>query len=144
MSEQEYIDQRVSQQIIWYSKKSSECKGWFIGLKIFETALALSIPVMAGFLGTEYGKLVIGIIGVLVAITSNLITLLKLQENWIKYRVTSETLKHEKFLFVNRAGPYRKEGSFPEFVERFESYISKENVGWSTYIRSASRDEVGR
>ncbi len=52
MTEQEYLDQRVQDQIEWYEKKGAWHKKWFMRMKITETVLALSIPLMAGFLTT--------------------------------------------------------------------------------------------
>ncbi len=86
-------------------------------------------------------KVIVGLIGVSVAAITNIITLLKFQENWIKYRTTSENLKHEKFLYITKAGPYKSENLFPDFVEKFESYISKENINWSNYITSQKKKE---
>jgi hypothetical protein len=143
MNEEEYLEQRVLEQINWYDRKSSINKIWFIRLKIFETILALLIPFLTGYItanGMEM-KFLVGLIGVIVAVVTNLITLLKFQENWIKYRSTAESLKHERFLYITKAGPYKGQAAFPEFVERFESYISKENTEWISYIRYASERE---
>lgn len=136
MNELEYLEKRVNDQINWYDSKSAWHKKWFIRLKIMEIILALLIPFLTGYITQQNLELKVwvGIIGVLVAIITGLITLFKLQENWIQYRTVAESLKHEKFLFVTKAGPYKKPDSFLDFVERFESYISKENTQWASYI----------
>jgi hypothetical protein len=125
MTEQEYFDNRVEEQISWYDNKSSSNKKWFMRLKIIETILALLIPLLTGYITTEKVelKVIVGLIGVMVAAITNIITLLKFQENWIKYRTTAENLKHEKFLYITKAGPYKSESLFPNFVEKFEGYI---------------------
>jgi hypothetical protein len=137
MTEQEYLDQRVKDQIDWYDKKSGWHKKRFLYLKIIEMILALAIPFLTGYITTEdVGlKVTVGFIGVVVAATAGIITLFKFQENWIQYRTVAESLKHEKFLFITRSGPYKGTASFPDFVERFESYISKENSQWASYIK---------
>ena len=69
------------------------------------------------------------------AILTGLSVLLKFQEKWTEYRTTSEILKHEKFLFITKAGSYgNEEESFKLFVRRIENLISKENSAWSQYI----------
>src|SRR5215210_634989 len=143
MTEQEYFDNRVEEQIKWYDNKSSSNKKWFMRLKIIETILALLIPLLTGYITTEKVqlKVIVGLIGVMVAAITNIITLLKFQENWIKYRTTGENLKHEKFLYITKAGPYKSENSFPDFVEKFEGHISKENINWSNYISSQKKKE---
>lgn len=145
INEQEYFKQRVESQINWYENKSKWNKSWFTRLKSAEIILALVIPFLSG---TAFGEnscdlpalIAVGIIGIFVAAVTGLITLLKLQENWFEYRSIAESLKHEKYLYLTKAGPYKERGSFSAFVERFESYISKENTQWASYIKSKGGD----
>ncbi len=137
MNENEYIEQRVNDQINWYSKKSTINKhyhNWSKGLIITFSAL---IPFAAGFISVETKWLtyIIAILGVFIAVLTGISTLLKFQEKWIKYRTTSETLKHEKFLFLTKSGPYdNTDEAYKVFVNRIENLISKENSAWSQYI----------
>jgi len=144
MDHQKYLNDRVTDQINWYDRKSKWNKKWFMSLKVSETVLALMIPLLTGFIvadtNTNPIKITIVLIGVIVAATANLITLFKFQENWIQYRTVAEMLKHEKFLFVTKAGPYKESNSFPLFVERIESYISKENTQWVAYV--TTKEEI--
>jgi hypothetical protein len=113
-------------------------------LKITETILALLIPLLTGYITTTMVglKIVVGLIGIIVAATANIITLYKFQENWIEYRTVAESLKHEKFLYITHAGAYKDSSSFPIFVERFESFISKENMQWASYIKPTQKDKL--
>lgn len=137
MTEEEYIKERVDDQIKWYSDKSSTNKLlhlWSKGLVIVFAAL---IPFAAGFITavTIWLNYVIATLGVLTAIFTGLSALLKFQEKWNEYRTTSETLKHEKYLFKTNSGPYDgEEEAFKLFVSRIENLISKENSAWSQYI----------
>lgn len=137
MKEENYIKERVDDQIKWYSKKSSINKQlnlWTKGLVIVFAAL---IPFAAGFITGEtiWLNYIIAILGVLTAIFTGVSALLKFQEKWNEYRTTSETLKHEKYLFLTEAGPYDgEEEAFKLFVSRIENLISKENSAWSQYI----------
>lgn len=142
MTEQEYLDQRVTDQINWYDKKSAWHKRWFMTLKIIETVLALLIPLLVAYITSENRnlKIVVGLIGIIVAATTNIITLYKLQENWIQYRTVAESLNHEKFLFITKAGIYKENNSFPVFVERFEGYLSRENTQWAAYTQQKNED----
>ena len=143
MTEQEYLDTRVKDQIEWYDKKSLWHKKLFMRLKITETILALLIPLLTGYITTGMVglKIVVGLIGIIVAATANIITLYKFQENWIEYRTVAESLKHEKYLYITHAGAYKDSSSFPIFVERFESFISKENTQWASYIKPTQKDK---
>ena len=63
-------------------------KKWFLRLKIFEIILALCIPFLSAYItdDTQGLKVSVGIIGIIVAALTGIITLVKLQENWIEYR----------------------------------------------------------
>ena len=76
-----------------------------------------------------------GLLGLAIAVITAVVSLCQFQENWVEYRTTCESLKHEKFLFLTRTGPYNGDAPFPLLVQRVESMISKENTTWSEYIR---------
>lgn len=134
MNEKEYIEQRLKDQIQWYSAKSQFNQRWFKRLKILEITSAALIPFLAGF-GPKipYYQLIIGFLGVVIAVSSGISSIYKFHENWIEYRTTAETLKHELYLFETKSAPYDKENSFQELVQRVESLISKEHTQWSRY-----------
>jgi hypothetical protein len=135
-TEEAYLSSRVFEQITWYDRKSRGNKRIFFLCKVTEIMLALLIPFLTGYLSVAEGgvRAVIGILGVLIAALSGLITLVKCQENWIAYRTIAESLKLEKYLFLLKAGPYQTGEAFPLFVERFESHISDSTKKWISYV----------
>jgi hypothetical protein len=51
--------------------------------------------------------------------------------NWITYRSTSEALKHEKYLYLAKAGPYAAAADAHVLLaERIESLVSQEHANW--------------
>ena len=144
MDESQYLDERIEDQISWYDKKSQWNQKWFRRLKISEVAAAASIPFLVGYIEVHGGiKLAVGALGVLIAIISSGIALYKFHENWIEYRTTSESLKHEKFLYLTNCPPYEGEDKFCLFVERIESLISKENTAWAQISKQVEAGSVG-
>ena len=142
-NEEEYLQTRVLDQIKWYDKKSSINKKWFLYLKIGEIILALFIPFLSGYISDTNNslKIIVGMLGIIVAAIAGLITLVKFQENWIEYRTTVESLKLEKFLFLANAGPYKDSADpYPMFVERFESLISNSTKKWVNYISKKEKE----
>ena len=99
MNEDEYLSERLEDQIRWYSKKSQYNQKYYKVLRLAEIIAASLIPFLAG-IGNNipYSEWVIGILGVMIAISAGASSLYKFQENWIQYRTTAETLKHEKYL----------------------------------------------
>lgn len=137
MNEEEYLQQRVYDQIDWYDRKSQWNQKWFKRLQVFQLVASVSIPFLSGYveLGGFWIKFSIGFLGVSIAGTVAIAGLYKFQENWIEYRTTCETLRHEKFRYLTKTEPYDSEERLPLLVERIESLISKENSNWSQYIK---------
>lgn len=140
MEENDYLDLRLEDQINWYDKKSMFNQKMYKRLVLVEIIFSVSIPFLASHANDENAviKIIIGIIGVSIALIAGVINLYKYHENWISYRTTSETLKHEKYLFLTKAGIYKekesKETPYNNLVQRIESIISKENTNWQQKI----------
>jgi hypothetical protein len=132
MTEAEYLNQRLENQINWYSGKSGICQWRYKALRLIEIAAAALIPLLTG-MGEKvpFGPWIIGSLGVLIAVAAAAGSLFKYHENWIHYRTTCEQLKHEKYLFVTRSGPYTDQDVFTLLVERVEALISKESTTWA-------------
>jgi hypothetical protein len=137
MTQEEYIKERVEDQIKWFDKKSGINKTyhlWTSGFIIFFAAL---IPFAAGFntKETAWMNYVIALLGVLTAIFTGLAALLKFQEKWTTYRITAEALRRETFLFKTETSPYDPGvNSFKLFVSNIEHTLSTENSNWSQMI----------
>ena len=131
ISPDEYIQQRLNDQISWYARKSSMNQGWFRRLRFVEVVAAAGIPFLAGFAKESLAiRVTIGALGVVVAVITALLGLLHLQEHWISYRTTAEALKSEKFLFLTQTVPYDKADAFHLLVQRVEGLLSKESSEW--------------
>lgn len=143
MRPEEYIEERVEDQINWYSKKSSLNKGYFLFLKIIEIILASSLPFLSGYLNrtSTISSVTIGLFGVVISIIEGILFVNKFQEKWIGYRSTAETLKHEKYLFLTNTGSYSDATNFGLFVKRVENLISKENSNWNQFIIVSDKEK---
>lgn len=130
MSEEEYLKDRLNDQIDWYDLKSQTNQKWFKMLRLLEIVTATIIPLLAGA-NMSYNSAIIGMLGVIIAVSVGLSALYRYHEKWIEYRTTSETLKHEKYLFQTRCSPYDTDDAFCELVHRVEGLISKENTNKS-------------
>lgn len=142
ITERQYLQERLDNQIAWYSAKSSKCQDRHKSLRLTEVVAAALIPFIAG-MGTSiaYGTWITGGLGALIAITAAASGIFKYHENWIQYRATSEQLKQEKFLFLARTGPYAGEDAFQALVSRVEGLISKENSTWNQTFMPAAKPE---
>lgn len=132
--EEEYIKDRLNDQIVWYCKKSQTNKKLFNRLRLLEIVSAAIIPFLAGIGNSiPHYTIIIGTLGVIIAVSAGSSALYKFHENWIEYRTTAETLKHEKYLYKTHCQPYDQDDAFCRLVQRVEGLISKENSQWSRY-----------
>ena len=142
MAPDEYIEQRLNDQIVWYDRKSSANQSWFKRLRFAEIVAAAIIPFLSGFAGNSLPiKIAIGALGVLVAVVASLLGLLQLQVHWIEYRATAESLRREKFLFLTQTEPYDKDDAFHLLVQRVEALLSKENTDWTQSMMKPPKEE---
>lgn len=134
-----YIKNRLENQINWYDTKSVWNQKWFKRIKKIEIVLASTITFLALFLSNyEWVRYIIALNGVMISILSGINSLYNFHKNWVEYRTTAETLKHEKFLYFTKSGPYsglNETEAFQRFVERVESLISKENTRWLMFTK---------
>jgi hypothetical protein len=142
ISADEYIEQRLNDQISWYDRKSSANQSWFKRLRFAEIAAAAMIPFISGFAGHSLPiKIAIGALGVVVAVIASLLGLLQLHEHWMEYRATAESLRKEKLLFLTETDPYNKDDAFHLLVQRVEALLSKENADWAQSVMTPPKGE---
>jgi hypothetical protein len=126
------IIERLEDQINWYDRKSRSNMRWYKRLKISEIASAAVIPFLAAS-NIPHAVFATGILGVLVTLFEGTLQLNQYHENWIRYRSTCESLKHEKYIYLASAGPYPNvEKPRALLAERVESLISQEHAKWAT------------
>ncbi len=145
MTEEQYLSERVDDQIDWYSTKSTINKGyhiWSNGLIIFFAAL---IPFTSGvdIEDAEWPRYVTALLGVMTATLTGLSTLLKFHEKWTTYRITAESLRREKILYKTAVSPYDKNGTtFKNFVHNVERIMNSENSSWNEIMNRKDGDPV--
>ena len=131
--------QRLDDQIAWYDAKSRECQLRYKGLKAVVIAGAAAIPAVAAFDVPVY---VAGILGAVVVVVEGLLQAYQYHKNWITYRSTAESLKHEKYLYLARADAYaHSKNPLRLLAERIEGLISQEHARWMSTRRPRDEEE---
>lgn len=132
-----YMKERVDDQINWLDGKSGKNQRFYKRLRLIVIILSVLIPFATGYIGNWDGKIdealkfSIGIAGVLIAAIEGIQSLFKYQDNWVSYRVTAETLKQEKMLYLTKSGIYaNSKMNFQSFVTRIEGILNGENQQW--------------
>lgn len=124
------IMERLDDQIAWYNGKSVSHKRSFKTMKVAEIVAAALIPFFAAA-NLPHALWIDGALGVIITILEGLLQLNQNQQNWVACRSTCETLKHEKFIYLARSGPYSGAADpYALLAERVESIVSQENAKW--------------
>jgi hypothetical protein len=126
-------------QLTWYSAKSRAARTTFKRIKFIEIIAAAVIPFLSGQ-HWPYVTYVVGGLGVVITVLEGLLHLNQYQDNWTNYRNTAESLKHEKFLFLAKAGPYATATDVRMLLaERMEALISQENSQWVAALQKSAQ-----
>lgn len=146
IADTEYLEQRLDDQINWYDKKSSANQAAYKRLRLIEIIAAAAIPLLAGYSeNSRYIGMIIGVIGLIVAVIAGIVSLYRFQENWNEYRASAESLKQEKYLYLARAEPYNGDQPFELLVQRVEALLKSETTGWAQAMRaSGAADKAAR
>ena len=123
---------RLEDQIRWYDGKSRHNQSRYKTFKLLQVVLAVLIPVMS-LLPACYAKWATAISGTAIALLEALQQMNQYSALWITYRSTAERLKHEKYLFLSAAGPYRglsEPERLIQLAERVEEHVSTEHANW--------------
>ncbi len=144
MTPEEYLKDRVEDQIVWYDRKSRSNKMWFIILQITTLVASASVPVFAIFSGDMWARVIVAVLGSATAITTGVVSLYQFREHWIEYRTTAESLKHEKYLYQTGTDPYVGDDAFSVLVERAEALVSQENTAWQQRLKTQKKEDKKR
>lgn len=136
----EYIDSRLDDQISWYDKKAKLNKNWHIGLSILTIVASSSIAIISGFFEHNLKEFIIAMLGTLTSVSTGIGSIYKFSDNWSSYRTISESLKHQKYLFLTGTDPYSGADAFAKFVHQCEGLISEQNNKWAQALEARRSD----
>lgn len=131
MNMEEYIKNRVDDQISYFEKKSKchkICYYLFAIISIISSIVAASIMNENCILASQ-------ILSIIVALSIGVESLFSFKEKWIIYRNTAEMLKSEKVKFKTYKNVSDSE---KEFVNRIEEILSNSNSQWKETATKSS------
>ena len=144
MNIDDYMKERVEDQIKWLSRESSRNQHWFKKLRAVEIVMGCAIAYLVSHAEIVPIQVFTGALGVAVAAIGGLLSLYRFQEKWVEYRVTAESLKREKFFFLTGTAPYDVNDKFQILVTRVETVLAAENIQWAeTEAARSERNSAG-
>lgn len=129
----DYIKNRLQPEIDWYETKSARNKKLYYGFRASTICLSGFLAFMAYF--NNLPGWAIGLTATAIIMVEAFDAFLKPQENWINFRTTAETLKHEKEMFNVKAGAYATAPTEQMLAERCEMLISREHSIWQAQAK---------
>ncbi|MDW7690773.1 DUF4231 domain-containing protein [Flammeovirgaceae bacterium SG7u.111] len=146
MTDEEYITNRLDDQMNWFDRKSSLNQKRYKKYKRIEFIIAATIPVLTtmtavakGYDNSETIETVMlvsaALGGIVLVILNKFLELGDFFKYWKEYRAAAEALQYERALYLTRTEPYDEEDAFPKLVEKVESILSKETQKWQTRMK---------
>jgi hypothetical protein len=144
MTPEQYMMDRVDDQLRYYERRSDNNQKWFRRLRIIEIVAAALIPFLTGYAGQSITiQIIIGILGVAIAVSAGVMALYGFQENWTSFRATCAALRYRKILFNTQSAPYDTADPFPLFLEDIESILANEQQQWVGRQRISRQPQQG-
>jgi hypothetical protein len=129
MNVQLYIEKRIDEQIVWFSKESVINKRAYFFFKVILTASAAIIPSLTSYVDTDGIKVLIGLFSIITAFLANINSIFSFKDKWLVYRSAAEFLRSEKHLFEATVGKYNDVNTKDTvLVETVESFFHKINA----------------
>lgn len=133
---------RLEDQLQWYDNKSLHCQQWYKRIRLAQIGCAVSIPIIS-----HWNPTLTSIVGAAIAIMEGVQHINQYPALWTTYRATAEWLKHEKFLFLSAAGPYRGQDESERLIllaEFIEEKISTEHAKWINETNRVITEKNGK
>lgn len=127
---------RLEDQLGWYDRKSVAAQRAYKRVKLSQLIIGAAVPVFAGL---QVSAAITATFAAYVVVAEGAQQLYQWQTNWVLYRATAESLKHEKYLYLAAAGPYSTEDRHRVLAERLEGLVSQEHAKWTESRQKDSR-----
>ncbi len=120
--------ERLTEQLAWYDSRASSCQGAYRACKVATLIVAAVVPVVAAL---QVQPAVTASLAAVVVVLEGVQQLYQWHTNWVLYRSTAESLKHERHLYLAAAGPYAGKDRDRVLAERVEGMVSQEHAKWT-------------
>ena len=167
MKDEQYIKERIDDQINYFGIKASKAQKKYKKLKRWEIFIAATIPVLIAFsalsilentvfksnlvivngvkmlnpifsLSTVF-QIIAAIGGIIIVFLKSVVDLEDYYKTWKEFRSVEMTLQQEKYKFVTRTEPYDESDAYSILVEEVELILNKENQKWRS-VKKPSND----
>ena len=130
-SPQDYIDNRLNDQLRWYRDKAGEAKQRYAWLATVQFGMTASVPVLNAIGAHDLRFIyVASICAAIAAVSMGFLALGNHQQNWLRYRQAANSLETIFWLYKHGAAPFDGPERDRLLVERAEDVMAQESGQW--------------
>lgn len=138
----EIIKEHVTNLRLWYNKKATKNKRWFLVCSI----VTIVVPLISTFLmiidtGQPCIKIISAILALCASFFAALIPLFRFHDHWTRYRSTEERIKHESIAYLAKTGHYSNTDADEKFIDFLNDICCAENRGWLQAVNHAGNKD---
>lgn len=130
LTPQEYIKERIDNEIAERKVHIKKNQKWFYALRITMIISTALIPVITA-IGRRipFTMVICAALAAIASVCGGVLSIGKFQENWFEDKAINELLKQEKYLFITKSAAYGVLGTdeerFKYLVQRVESVLTR-------------------
>lgn len=141
----DYIEHRLNEKIKYYKTKSDEAKKYDTFFKVVQIISAAIATVLTSYT-FQYNSTILStictIICIFLIISQSITAYKQFYSQHIRYKLTCELLKQEKFFYLENVDPYNKTNSLKLLVKRCEKIITDETRSWQASQKETEVIEI--
>ena len=146
MTDSEYIEKRLDDQQKWHSNKSVRAQKYYKRLQFAQYVCLGFIPILTIVpLSIEWIKsILISALSLAAAVCIFCCRLGNFHEIWLRYRLISEALLRERYLYLTQTAPYDDLERYAKLVTTCESLLSELDDKWENATRSIIASQMSQ
>lgn len=133
---------RLDDQICWYDREAGRNNAFDKISKFIGIASAALVPVATAIAAAPVAGAGLGALAVIAQATQELG---QFQRNWVTFGAARESLKHERYLYLVRAGDYGSKAQDPArlLAVRVERIVGQETSAWASSLDQGANSGNG-
>lgn len=156
LCDEQYIKDRLDDQISWHKRKSEWNKKRYLLLKNIESVVAALVPISLGIGSVLYGDVngpahqhisvwltrgISALSGVYLAISNGFFELEGYEQKAKDYEKLYKKLESIRFKYLTRAEPYDEEDAFPRLVYAVENTLHEDLINYFSVMDKRTKPE---
>ena len=133
---------RYGNLVNWYILNARRCKTQYYMLTILSSLCSAGVIIATATKGFSISGVIIATLTALSNVAIVLVNLLRSRENWVRFRISAESLKSEACQYLGRIGVYEySEERDSLFLSKIEEICILESKQWPTSNKMTTNEK---